>query len=91
MEQPESMIAIIYNGDIRFNQDIAKENHQRLINRLKEFGKVTTYNFIKNDPDRPVCPYDEGGLDTAAQGTYRRAAGGAVQVWDFVQSVERTV
>jgi hypothetical protein len=85
------MIAIIYNGDIRFNQDIAKENHQRLIDRLKEFGEVTTYNFTKNDPDRPACPYDEGGLDTAEQGTYRRAAGGAVQVWDFVQSVERTV
>jgi hypothetical protein len=85
------MIALIYNGDVRFNQDIAKQNHQRFIDRLKEFGEVATYNFTKNDPNRPVCPYDEGGLDTADQGTYRRAAGGAVQVWDFIQSVERTV
>jgi len=85
------MIALIYNGDVRFNQNVVKQNHQILIDRLKDFGEVTTYNFTKNDPNRPVCPYDEGGLDTADQGTYRRAAGGAVQVWDFIQSVERTV
>lgn len=85
------MIAVIYNGDIRFNQAIAKENHQRLINKLKKFGDVNIYNFTKADPQRPVCPYDEGGNDLSSQGRYRRAAGGAVQVWDFVQSVERTV
>jgi len=85
------MIALIYNGDIRFNQDIAKENHQRLIDRLKEFGEVNIYNFTKDDPERPVCPYDEAGPDKSSEGKYRRGAGGAVQVWDFIQSVERTV
>ena len=85
------MIALIYNGDIRFNQDIAKENHQRLIDRLQEFGEVNIYNFTKDDPERPVCPYDEAGPDLSVEGKYRRGAGGAVQVWDFIQSVERTV
>ena len=85
------MIALIYNGDIRFNQEIARQNHQRLIDRLKEFGEVNIYNFTKQDPDRPVCPYDEAGPDKSSEGKYRRGHGGAVQVWDFIQSVERTI
>ena len=30
----KTTIAIFYTGDIRYNQEIAKHNHQRLIDRV---------------------------------------------------------
>ncbi|MEY4331385.1 MAG: hypothetical protein RLZZ196_123 [Bacteroidota bacterium] len=79
-------LAIFYTGDIRHNQHIAKTNHNFLITALKEVCEVKIYNFTKGDPERGLCPYDDGEPDN----TYRRGQGGAIQVWDFCRGVDRT-
>ena len=79
-------IAIFYTGDVRGNQEIAKQNHQKLFDRLKNIVPFTIYRFTKDDPERGDCPFEEGIPDTI----YRRGAGGAIQVWDFVRGVQRT-
>jgi hypothetical protein len=76
-------LAVFYTGDVRHNQFIATANHNKLITALKV---VKIYNFTKSDPERGLCPYDDGEPDTV----YRRGQGGAIQVWDFCQGVDRT-
>lgn len=81
-------VALFYTGDKRHNLEIAKQNHQKLFDRLKNIVDINIYWFTKDDPSRGVCPYEEGdpNLDTV----YRRGQGGGIQVWDFVRSCERT-
>lgn len=83
------MIAIIYNGDIRFNQSVVEKNHEKFLSKLKKISDIKIYRYTKDDPLRGVCPFDGGGVDKANEGHYRRGQGGAVQVWDFLQSVDR--
>lgn len=79
------MIGIFYIGDKRHNLDLAKTNHQPLIDQLSGIANVNVYDFTKGFPGRGVCPFDDGGEDTELQ----RGASGAVQVWDFATSVDR--
>jgi hypothetical protein len=85
----KTTIAIFYTGDIRHNQEIAKQNHQRLIDRIGELASVHVYYFTRNDPQRGACPYDPPEGDPH-DNVYRRGQGGAVQVWDFMRGVQRT-
>lgn len=80
------MIAVFYTGDVRHNQDLARENHARLIERLGEIAPVQVYDFTRGQPGRGTCPWDEDHPDTV----YRRGQGGAIQVWDFMRGVQRT-
>jgi hypothetical protein len=83
-------LAVFYTGDVRYNQDIANSNHQKLFDRLKEIIPITVYRFTKDDPDRGLCPYDPPPHVEDPDNVYRRGYGGAVQVWDFLRGVERT-
>ena len=83
-------LAVFYTGDVRYNQDVANSNHQKLFNRLKEIIPFTVYRFTKDDPARGVCPYDPPSNIEDPDNVYRRGYGGAVQVWDFLRGVERT-
>ena len=84
------MIAVFYTGDVRHNQDIAVANHKLLIDRLNELAPVNVYRFTRDDPDRGECPYDPPLNIDDPDVVYRRGQGGAVQVWDFMRSVQRT-
>jgi hypothetical protein len=81
-------MAIFYTGDIRHNQEIIKLNHQKLFDRIAELIQYNVYWFTKNDAGRGECPYEEG--DPNLDIIYRRGQGGAIQVWDFMRSVQRT-
>ena len=71
-----AVMAIFYTGDKRHNIDIAKQNHQKLFDRLKDIVDINLYWFTKDDPGRGVCPFEEG--DPALDNVYRRGQGGAV-------------
>ena len=60
-------LAVFYTGDKRHNLKIVKQNHQRLFDCLNEIVDVNVYWFTKDDPDRGVCPFEEGdhNLDNA--------------------------
>lgn len=80
------MISVFYTGDNRHNLEISRINHQPLITGLQQLASTNVYDFTKGYAGRGVCPFDEGGEDTQLQ----RGASGAVQVWDFATSVDRT-
>lgn len=84
------MIAVFYTGDVRHNQDIAVANHKLLIDCLNGLAPVNVYRFTRDDPDRGECPYDPPLDIDDPDVVYRRGQGGAVQVWDFMRSVQRT-
>jgi hypothetical protein len=88
-EENNKMISIFYTGDKRHNIDTGIRNHASVIEKLKELGPVTVHWFTKDSPDRGKCPYDFNEPDLAKKGTYRRGQGGAVQVWDFMESVDK--
>lgn len=79
------MISVFYIGDNRHNLDLSRANHQRLFDALKSIGDVNIYDFTKGNASRGKCPFNEGGEDNQLQ----RGASGAVQVWDFVTSVDK--
>ena len=84
------MIAVFYTGDHRHNIELTLQNHEKLLQRLREITFVNVYWFTRNDPERGICPYDPPvGVDDS-DNAYRRGQGGAVQVWDFMRGVERT-
>jgi hypothetical protein len=83
-----ALMAIFYTGDKRHNLEIAKQNHQQLFDRLKQFIDINIYWFTKDDPTRGTCPYEEG--DPNADTIYRRGQGGGIQVWDFVRACDKT-
>jgi len=80
------MISIFYTGDKRHNSEIMRQNHSALFDRLKMLDSIDVQFYTKDYPNRGECPFDEGGADTKL----RRGQGGAVQVWDFVTSVDRS-
>ena len=84
------MIAVVYTGDIRHNQVIAQQNHQKFFNALKLVAPYQRYDFTRNDPERGQCPYDPPPEQADPDNVYRRGFGGAVQVWDFMRGVDRT-
>ena len=84
------MIAVFYTGDIRHNQIVARANHQHFLDALGEIDHYQIYDFTRNDPDRGQCPYDPPPEQADPDNVYRRGFGGAVQVWDFMRSVQRT-
>lgn len=82
-------LAIFYTGDVRYNQRLRHQNHQKLFDKLGTMVQYKIYEFTRGDPNRGICPYDPpGGLEPDT--SYRRGQGGAVQVWDFLRGVERT-
>ena len=83
-----ALMAIFYTGDKRHNLEIAKQNHQQLFDRLRQFIDINIYWFTKDDPIRGACPYEEG--DPNADTAYRRGQGGGIQVWDFVRACDKT-
>ncbi len=83
------MIAICYTGDKRHNTTLTLENHKKLIDEISKVGECTVYWFTKDTKKRGVCPYDDNTPDLSVEGKYRRGQGGAVQTWDFMNSVGR--
>lgn len=81
------MIALCYTGDRRHNVDLTLQNHANLITALSKIGECKTYWFTKDTTARGVCPYDNGDADKSADGVYRIGQGGAVQTWDFMNSI----
>lgn len=81
------MISIFYTGDRRHNAKVAEQNHARLFDEIRRLDDVQIDFYTKDFAGRGVCPFDEGGADVRL----RRGEGGAVQVWDFVTGVDRSV
>lgn len=79
------MISVFYTGDRRHNPAIAEANHSEFFKQLRTLDEVEVHYFTKDYPGRGMCPFDEGGPDVKL----RRGQGGAVQVWDFCQSVNQ--
>ncbi len=69
-------IAIVYIGLSRF-EEMGRENHKLLINKLKENWTVVEYNFIQPRLDRSNCPFPSN--DTGAA---------RIQVWDFYTALD---
>jgi len=80
------MLAIFYTGDVRHNQQLARKNHEKLFHRLQEILSINVYQFTKDSLNRGICPYESDHPDNL----YRRGRGGAIQVWDFINAVQRT-
>ena len=80
------MISVFYTGDRRGNPDVMALNHQTLLEKIAELDPVEVIFYTKDNTERAHCPFDEGGPDTS----YRRGQGGAVQVWDFYQGVNKS-
>lgn len=66
-------IGVFYIGHRRF-ANIGLPNHQQLITKLEKLLPVNVYDFSKDLNTTSQCPYIEGG---------------AVQVWDFIESVRK--
>lgn len=69
-------IAIVYIGQPRF-ENIGKNNHKQLIDKLNERWEVVEYNFLQPILDRSDCPFPEN--DTGAA---------RIQVWDFYKTLD---
>ena len=80
------MISVFYTGDKRGNPNVMQDNHNLFLRQLASLDDVQVNFYTKDYEHRGQCPFDEGGADTS----YRRGQGGAVQVWDFYQSVARS-
>lgn len=82
-------LAIFYTGDVRHNQHLRRQNHQKLFDKLGTVIEYKVYEFTRDDPNRGICPYDPP-INMYPDTSYRRGQGGAVQVWDFLRGVQRT-
>jgi len=82
----KKQLTMIYTGDMRGNKRVMLANHLTLISRLQDLVDVRTEAFTKDSDKRGKNPYDHDEPDIK----YRRGEGGAVQLWDFVDAVERT-
>lgn len=85
------MLAIFYTGDVRHNTKITYKNHEKLFNRIRELIGFNIYYFTRDDINRGLCPYDPQSGQYDPDNVYRRGQGGAVQVWDFGRSLQRTI
>lgn len=83
------MIAICYTGDKRHNLSLTLQNHKKLIDKLSEIAECKVYWFTKDTTERGNCPYDDNSPDLSVDGKYRRGQGGAVQTWDFMNSISK--
>lgn len=87
------MIDIVYTGDIRFNQEIARKNHNLFFDELSKITKFEVHQFT-NDVIKQVgfrgCPFDTGGKDKANVGDYRRGQGGGVQTFQLIEAMRIT-
>jgi len=79
------MISVFYTGDRRHSPEIMRANHDVMIQKLAALDSVEVSWFTKDFASRGECPFNEGGEDVSL----RRGQGGAVQVWDFLNSAER--
>lgn len=84
------MLAIFYTGDIRHNTEISYANHKKLFAEIEKIIPVKVYFFTRDEPERGVCPYDPPE-QIDHDNAYRRGQGGAVQLWDFLRGVQRTI
>ena len=87
------MIDIVYTGDVRGTQEVARQNHQMLFDELSKIStyEVHQFTFPNGEKDFLPCPYDRGGKDEYwINERLRRGQGGAVQVWQFLNAVRLT-
>ena len=67
-------LAIFYIGADRF-PEVGYENHKNLISQISQLIPTKIYYFTHSFAGRGQCPWQESG---------------AIQVWDFMESVNRT-
>ena len=87
------MIDIAYTGDVRFNQEVIRKNHQLFFDELNKITSFQLHQFTNGVAKKlgfGICPYDTGGSDLVVVGQYRRGQGGAVQVWQFMEAFRLT-
>ena len=87
------MIDVVYTGDIRSTQDVARKNHQLFFDELSKISTYEVHQFTAPDGEKNFtpCPFDRGGKDTYwIKETLRRGQGGGVQVWQFMNAVRLT-
>ena len=87
------MIDIAYTGDVRFNQEVIRKNHELFFDELNNITSFQLHQFTNGVAKKlgfGICPYDTGGSDLVVVGQYRRGQGGAVQVWQFMEAFRLT-
>ena len=87
------MIDVVYTGDIRSTQEVARQNHQLFFNELSKISTYEVHQFTAptGEKDFLPCPFDRGGKDLYwLKENLRRGQGGAVQVWQFMNAVRLT-
>jgi hypothetical protein len=72
------MIGIFYTGEKRF-ENLSKDNHQKLFDKISKFDKINLYYFTQPEFDRSSCPF---------QNTEHYRSGG-IQTWDFLTVSEQ--
>ena len=98
------MIDIVYTGDLRSTKSVCEQNHKMFFDELDKVAKYRVHDFTvpnladiissPGEKDFTPCPFDRGGPDIAPIKYYdrkfqRRGQGGAVQVWQFMNAVDR--
>jgi hypothetical protein len=84
------MIDVVYTGDVRGTQEVARQNHQLFFEELSKVSKFQVHQFTSPTGEKRFlpCPYDRGGKDLYwLKENLRRGQGGAVQVWQFMNAV----
>ena len=87
------MIDILYTGDIRSTQEVARQNHQMLFDEISKISKFEVHQFTYPNGEKNFtpCPFDRGGKDEYwIKRRLRRGQGGGVQVWQFMNAVRLT-
>jgi len=87
------MIDVVYTGDIRGTQEVARQNHQLFFEELSKVSKFQVHQFTSPKGEKLFlpCPYERGGKDLYwINDKLRRGQGGAVQVWQFMNAVRLT-
>jgi len=72
---PDDTIALVYTGQPRF-PDVTKQNHQILIDKIKEFVPVTVYHYTTDKLDQI--------------GNKWRDLSGCTQVYQFMEAASQT-
>ena len=87
------MIDVVYTGDVRSTQEVARQNHQLFFNELSKISTYEVHQFTAptGEKDFLPCPFDRGGKDLYwLKENLRRGQGGGVQVWQFLNAVRLT-
>ena len=71
------MIGIFYTGEKRF-ENISKNNHQKLFEKISKLDKINLYYFTQPELDRNLCSF---------KNTEHYRSGG-IQTWDFLTAAE---